>query len=362
MEESLYSRQTGYLVFLYLLGSSLIYVPESFIGRDVWISSFLGSILGLYVLHIFISLQKMFPGQNIMQISKLSLGKFTGTLFNTAFLLVILLIAMLNLFDMVVFLSIIYKHIPRIFLMLVIIMGTSLVIYAGITSAGHTADLFTWPVMVFLILSLLILIPLFQIPNLVPVLSKPGQVLLGAIYGANWPYLQISLMSLILPYVIDLREDGKKIYHFYILAAGLLITRSLFVQASLGPQMLEISRFPFYDAIRLVQFSNFQRIELFFFILFWSVTSSVVILSYRSMVLGLQNFFALRNYQVLILPTGFLILTLAMYTLPSGLQFNLKESNTIVFLTLPVHILYPTIIFLAARWRKKLLLLKKPAI
>ncbi|NLB87980.1 MAG: GerAB/ArcD/ProY family transporter, partial [Syntrophomonadaceae bacterium] len=215
MQEGLFSRQLGFLIFLYLLGSAIIYVPESIVGLDVWIATILASLFGLFVLHALIRLQEMYPGQNIMQVSELILGRVLGTIFNLAYIWSLLLIAALVLFDAMVFLKIIYPVTPEIPIAIIVILSSCYIVYKGITPIGRLVDLAVWVVLLLIISAFLSCLTLFEISNITPVLVDIKPVLGAAIYGAGWPFTEIVVIALLIPYVIDLNDNKKTIYYCY---------------------------------------------------------------------------------------------------------------------------------------------------
>ena len=86
----------------------------------------------------------------------------------------------------------------------------------------------------------------------------------AVLYGAAWPYLEITVFALLLPMVNDLEKGYPKIVTWFMIAAVVLILRTVLVLAVLGPELTLAYAFPFYKVFRLVEVQNFQRIELFF--------------------------------------------------------------------------------------------------
>jgi spore germination protein KB len=93
---------------------------------------------------------------------------------------------------------------------------------------------------------------------------------------------------------------------------------------------------------------NFQRIELFFFAMWFTTSFIAGLVYYLGVVLGLKELFGLKDYRSLILPVGLLILTMSIYTIRSDMYFVRVLSTNAPLVTMPVNLLYPTIVLLAA--------------
>lgn len=353
MHEELFSRQLGLLIFLYLLGSAIIYVPESIVGQDVWIATILASLPGLIVVHALIRIQEMYPGKNIMQVSVLLFGKVLGTILNLAYIWSLLLIASLVLFDAMVFLKIIYPVTPEVPIAIIVILAACYIVHKGITSVGRLADLAAWLVLFLIISAFLFCLTVFDLYNITPVLIDIKPVLGAAVYGAGWPFTELVVIALLFPYVVDLNTNKKKIYFWFGVGTLVSVVRSFLILGVLGSSYMQISRFPFYDVFRLLQFQEFQRVELFFFVLFFTTVSFAIILNNQALTLAFKQLFNLKNAGALFVPVGFLVLALCYNSFPSDVKFLATQATSASFVILPVTFSYPTIIFLMAKWKNR---------
>ncbi len=350
----IYSRQLGILLFIFLLGSALVYVPESVITQDVWVATTLATLVGLYLLYVLLTIQEMHPDLNIMQVAELSMGRIVGKFFNLLFLWGLLMATILLLFDIVLLLQIIYPKVPSTFLTASLVLLSGYTIFKGISSGARLADLYIWLILPLLILGFAVAATLFNPMYIPPVLTKIKPIIGASIYGANWPFGEMIVIALYLPFVIDLKRNKKKLYFWFGLAALVLILRSFMVLGALCPEYLKVARFPFYEIFRLVMFQDFQRIELFFFALFISVGLGAVLIAYSALNLGIRTFFALGDGFSLVFPVGLLIIALMFNSFPSDIKYLANQANSGFLVTLPIYILYPTITLIAAKIKQKL--------
>jgi spore germination protein KB len=348
MENRISSQQVAFLIFLLLLGSAFVFVPEATAGRNAWVSSILSALIGFFALAIILRLQLMFPGVSIFKIAELSLGLVPGKILNSIYLFIVWVVALLYLADIISLLRQLFPLLPAYSLCVIIILTAAYCLYRGVTSIAYLAELVIGFIIFFLVIGFLAPLSLADFSNLQPVLSEWYAMAGAVLYGADWPYLEITVFALLLPMVNDLEKGYPKIVTWFIIAAVVLILRTVLVLAVLGPELTLAYAFPFYKVFRLVEVQNFQRIELFFFAM-WITTSFIAVLVYYlGVLLGLKELFGLKNYRSLIFPVGLFILTMSIYTIRSDLYFVQVLSINAPFITLPVNLLYPTIVFLAA--------------
>lgn len=352
MKAVLYSRQLGFLVFLYLLGSAIIFVPESMVGQDVWLATILASLPGLLVLHVLIKIQSMYPGKNIMQVSELILGKVLGKLFNLIYIWSLLLIATLVLFDAMIFIKITYLRTPELFIAVMLILTACYIVNSGVTVIGRLADIYIWPVLLLIIFGFTSSLVLFKLSNITPIVVDIKPILGGAIYGAGWPFTELIVIALLLPYVVDLDVNKKKIYFWYGAGTIALVIRSFLVLGILGSNYMQISRFPFYDVFRLLEFQEFQRVELFFFALFFTTVMIAVIVNGKALTLGFKHLFDMKSTLPLVVPVAFLVLALSYNSYPSDVKYIAMQATSAQFIILPFTFSYPLIVFLLAKLKK----------
>ncbi len=352
-ENTMVSRQLAFLLFLCMLGSAFIFVPVNAVGRNGWLSSLIGSLLFLIILYLLISLQKMYPGVSILKISKQSLGVTAGTVFNILYLAVLFLVIVLSLYDFTQFLLLIFPRFSPLLIETILILTIININYHGLTTLGRLNDFLTFPTLVFIILALLI--PMFSIDwsNLLPLLTDWKPVFAGTLIAANWPFGEVIFLALLMPYVTDLKQNSRTLYYWYGIAAFLMILRVIVVIGVFGPETSALLRFPLYTVLRNVTLAGFQRIELFFFFLWFLLSGAIINGLFACLTIGLKESLQLRNKSILLFPLGLLVIVMLNYMFPNDIEMLKKETITAIFISLPVYILYPTIIYVAACLRAK---------
>lgn len=343
------SRQLGFIVFSLLLGSAVTYMPESSAGRDAWICTVLAGLLGVVILGMVIGTQKMFPGRNGLEISQLILGPVMGKLAHVLYLGLLLLLAAFYLYDLMILLHSVVLYQNKYYLNGVLILCCAYGVYLGINAVARLVELLIAFVLAFLLLAYLdLIICCADFTHFTPVMADLRLILAGTLYTTNWPFAQVSLLLIYLPWVVDLASRAKEIYRWYLLAALILLIRSILTVAAIGEELTFLSRFPFYEAFRIMEVGGFQRIDLFFFVVILVSGLLALLFFYQGLVLGMQKLFKLPEYRVLILPLGLLLITLNFYMFDSDLEVMFLET-LLPFITLPIHLFYPLLLFIGGK-------------
>jgi spore germination protein KB len=347
------TRQFSYLMFLSLVGNALILAPIGSVGRDIWAANLLGSLSGLYVIYVILSIQKTFPGLSIIEASELCLGKIAGKGLSLLFLLMIFYSCMVYLFEACILIRTIFPFLTCYLLRPLMILTAAYCIYKGINAVGRLAEVFQPLAIFFIACGLILMASVADFSRLQPVLADLKPVLGGAINGAGWPYSGVVVLALFLPFVNDLKTKQPIIYIWYFIAVFIFVIRSIIIMGALGPQFTMLVRFPMYATLRMIVFADFQRVELFFFIIWISSGFIVLLVNYLAGLLVLKNIFSLPGFKSLILPFGFLVTVISLYMYSSDMEFYSLESPTSPLINLTIGLLYPTIILIAAKLRRK---------
>ena len=347
------SQQLSAMTFLLLIGSAQVYVPGKLAGQSAWIATILGACSGLYVLFAVLRLQLMFPGQRITQVSVSLLGRIPGTLLNIIFFWSIFIFASTMLYEIVLLLIIIYPAVPEIVLSFIIILVCVYCVYQGLNIMGRLGELFVWLSLVFIIIGIMIAVPLVDVSKLKPLVEAWKPLVAASIYVADWPFGVMVIWGLFLPLVSSIQDNQKKIYAWYFVSALVLTALTAQTLAILGPDLIESSRFPLFEIYRLVGFGEFRRLELTFLVLWLTAGITSIIIMYQGITFITQDIFSLKDYRALILPVGLLLTVLTLYMYPSDIFYQALGYKYIPAYTFPVNLLYPTLLLIVAKIKRK---------
>jgi spore germination protein KB len=352
-KNSLSSQQLAIIIFLLLIGSSLVFLTGGAASQNAWLATLGGSFLGLYVLYAIIKIHNLFPGQRITQVSIRVLGKIPGTILNSLFLWSVFAILLTFLFDIIMLMEIIYPLLPRVILYPLLILPCCYCLYKGIHVLGRLGEILVWIMIIVAMAGLLLALPQMDISNIKPVLENWRPFVAGTLYAADWPFNEVVIFALFLPMVVDYQRNRSIYYYWYLLGALLLTLIDVNIITVLGEGLAHLSLFPLFESSRLVGLENFQRVELLFFVIWLFTGMFTMLIYYQGLTLIVQDLFALKSYKPLILPLGLCIVVFTLYMFPNTVEYMLLGFNYLQVFTFPFNLLYPTIILGAAQYRQK---------
>lgn len=347
------SQQQAIMIFLLLMGSSLVFLTGRAAAQNAWLSTLAGSFFGLYVLYAIIKIHDLFPGQRITQISTQVLGKVPGTVLNGLFLWSIFAILITFLFDIIMMMEIIYPLLPRVILYPLLILPCCYCLYKGINVVGRLGEIIFVITVITASLGLLLTVPLIDFSNLKPFLENWRSFVAGTLYAADWPFDEVIIFALFLPMVADYRRSQTVYYHSYLIGALVLTLIDVSIITVLGESQAVLSLFPLFETSRLVGFENFQRVELLFFVIWLFSGMFTMLIYYQGLIYVVQDLFALKSNKSLILPLGLCMVVFTLYMFPNTVEYILMGFNYLEVFTFPFNLFYPTIILGAAKYRQK---------
>ncbi|MBP1762235.1 MAG: hypothetical protein H6Q64_1777 [Firmicutes bacterium] len=352
-EKYLSAQQYAVMIFLLLIGSSLVYLTGNVAAQNAWLSTLMGSLFGVYVLYAITRIHELYPGQRITRISTVVLGKFLGTILNCLLFWSVFTILISFLYDIIMLLETIYPLLPRVVLYPLLVLPCCYCLYKGITVLGRLGEIIIVISSIIAVFGIMLALPVFDLSNLKPFGESWRAIVAGTLYAADWPFDEVVILALFLPMVSHLKQNKAKIYSGYFAAVLLLTLLDLTIIAVLGANLTEISLFPLFETSRVIGIENFQRVELLFFMIWFITGIFTILVYYQGMNFIVQDLFALKSNKVVILPLGACLVVFTLYMYPNTVEYALMGFKYIPVYTFPVNLLYPTIILCAAKYQQK---------
>ncbi|WP_438347376.1 GerAB/ArcD/ProY family transporter [Paenibacillus sp. FA6] len=321
-------RQFTLLVMIITIGDSILVLPSITVFKaqqDAWISSFIGVAVGLFAVYIFSMVGKIYPHLTLVQSIQEILGKWIGTIISFSFLFYLFLSAASHLREIGDFIT--SEMMPATPISAILILFIAVVIMGGrlgLEVIGRTAELL-FPVIILLFIILVIfLTPEAEIENLQPILEngiKP--VLKGTISFIAFPFLELVVLLMIFPYVIKREQIKKGFLQGTLLGGVILIILIVISILVLGADETSRSLYPSYSLARRVSIDSFfERVEAML-ALMWLLTIFIKItVYYLAFNIGLAQLLKLKDYRMLTLPTGFLLVVLSLIVSSNVTYFN----------------------------------------
>ena len=205
-QEQISSGQMSVLFFCFITGSSIINIPAPLIGyakNGAWISLLLSMSIGLFILVCLLYLHKKFPNMTFIEYSKAMVGKWITVLLAIPFISFQFHMTSGIVLDIGLFMtSSMMRQSPLYLFLLLVFVVVALTVRSGIETMARMFIVPIVSVLLFVIIILVLSYPNYEVDHLRPFMPlgiKP--VVLGAYFSYGFPYVEIVLMAMILPYV-----------------------------------------------------------------------------------------------------------------------------------------------------------------
>jgi len=340
-----------------IFATALLLVPAitaRLAKQDLWLSPIWGSISGILAVCIASKLNKLYPEQTIIQYSEHILGKIAGKIVGLTFILYFLhlngmVIREYGEFVVGTFLN----NTPMYIVMGAMLLVCSLAVYGGIESIGRSSQILVPVVSLLFVLMTLLLIKDLDPNNLLPIMEdglKPS--IMGSIVPSGW-FSEFIAIAFFLPFLKDSEKAMKWGIISVISVTALLVLTNVSTYMLLGKLTIK-ETYPVMVAVRYISIADFlEHLEAIVMAIWVSGTFIKISLFYYITVLGLAQLLRLSDYRPIVLPIGFLLLVIAIWTTPNlqNLAHFLGTSGAFYLLTFQLGI--PFVLLCLALLRKK---------
>ncbi|MDF2684449.1 MAG: hypothetical protein K0R47_5639 [Brevibacillus sp.] len=353
-------RQMMIITMLFTIGTTILVTPSTMAstsGQDAWISALLGTVAGLGLGWIYTSLGLLYPGNNLLEINELVLGKWLGRLVSTLFVFTMFLFSSQVLYYIGNFLAThFFPETPIQFLILLFLIIPVAAMRVGIEPFARAVELFfPWFLLLFICLVLFVF-PKAEFVNMQPILEASGiEIFKGVIWFVSITYLTAPTLLMFFPAVVNRPLPFKKGFLVGGILGGLILILIILLSVLvLGAKVTILYNYPSFILGRQINIGNFlQRLEAIVAIL-WFLTIFVKLTMYNfAAVIGLAQLCRLRTYRPLILPSGILIATFALIVYPNSAYQQTWDVNTWIPYSLLFGLLYPLGLLIIGSIRKK---------
>lgn len=324
-KEQISSLQMAVLFFSFMTGSSIVNIPGPLIGyanNGAWISLLLSITAGVFFLSCILYLYRKFPELTFIETSRSLVGIWVTILLAIPFISFQFHMTSGIVLDIGLFLtSSMMRQTPLELFILSIFVVIALTVRSGIETIVRMIFVPMFSVLCFIILILILSGTNYEIDHLLPIMPdgiKP--VILGAYFSYGFPYVELVLMAMLLPYV---RKDErsqliKGMYLALFVNGFFLITVTLSTILVFGPMAGE-RKYSMFEVARTIDlFEVVQRIESLIGISliltsFIKATITMFILN-----LTLTKLFKLQDDRILIFPLSLVCYLFSLHQINKG--------------------------------------------
>ncbi|WP_332692600.1 GerAB/ArcD/ProY family transporter [Halalkalibacter lacteus] len=358
--ETISSWQLASLFLAYMTGSAIINIPTPMVevaSNAAWLSLLVANALGMVLLACVFYIDHQAPGHSFIDYSEKVLGKWITLCISIPIILLLILIITFIIIDIGgFFANALMRETPTYVFHTLILLVAAMTARSGIEPM---ARMFVWLLISMIVLPLGVLalaFPHYQVEHLLPVMPdgiKP--VLLGSYRAFSFPYSELILFSLLLPFVSKGdRKPLKKIMFLTLLVHGILmIIPIVLVTMAYGPLAGTVQ----YSIFSLAQLVNIrdaiERIES-------GIGLALIVGSYMKTSIMLfilkeflSNVLKLQDKQIITFPISFFILLLSLTIFDHETEFVDAVFVTWPLFMITVVVLPFLFITLVAFFKKK---------
>ncbi|WP_328285211.1 GerAB/ArcD/ProY family transporter [Paenibacillus alkaliterrae] len=262
--------EIGMLFFVFMTGSSIINIPGPLIGKagnGAWLSLLLSGGIGFCILAMLLFLHRRFPDLTYVEYSRKLIGNALTVILSVMTISFLLQMQSAIVVDVGLFMiSSMLRETPMYAFTFLIFLISALTARAGIEVIARMFMLIVLLTAIFLASVFLLALPDYDPSLLLPVLPKGIKpVLHGAYFTFGFPYVEIFLFGMLLPFVVKDPANKLSISKTMFFSLGFniftLCVSTVCVIMVFGPYAAD-RPYVLFAMARLVEFQEIiQRIE-----------------------------------------------------------------------------------------------------
>ncbi|MFC5649205.1 endospore germination permease [Paenibacillus solisilvae] len=267
MKITITANQAALFLFVFLTSSSIINIPSpliSFAGNSAWLSLIFSAICGLLIAFPVIWLARVFPGKSFIEYSREVVGTPITFLLGLPFLFYQIHMAAAIVLDIAMFMkSSMMRETPAFWFIFLTFMVVAVSVHSGIDKITGLFPVLMGNVLFFVFLIIIMSYKNYHPSNIFPIMPDGVKPFLHGVYFSfGFPYVEIVLFSMVLPYVPSLgKKFGRKLSSAILWNAFCLVAATVVTIFVFGPIAGE-RKYSLFEVARTVNIADvFQRIE-----------------------------------------------------------------------------------------------------
>ncbi|CAM4138369.1 endospore germination permease [Paenibacillus alkaliterrae] len=321
-QETVDSWQMATLFLAFMTGSAIVNIPAPLTaaaGNGAWLSLIIANGAGMLLLACILYLRRRYPGMTMIDYSRKVLGNGMTVLLAFPFVLTVILMFSYIVLDIGgFFASSLLIQTPSYAVHSLIILTAALTARAGIEAMARMFILLLYSMYFFIFLVLMLVQPYFHPEYLLPAFPQGMKpVIHGAYIAFGFPYAELILFAMVLPFVRKSDDNRLGKYMFSALLVNglsliLVVICSIMVKGPLASEL----KFSVFQLARLITVQDvIERVESI-------VGISLIVGSYMKATitlfvvnLALSQLLKLQDNRILMFPLALvsLLLTLVMF-------------------------------------------------
>ena len=351
------ATQMGIMLYLAVTPTAILTTPSityQFAKQDSWISPF-WAVGGLVAALAAIGLHRRYPKMNLVQASERIVGKIPGKLLAVLFSFYFLYINSLivrEYSDFVVGATL--ERTPPFVVAGSMVLVCAIAVRGGVEVVGRFAQLFLPVFLAFFLLIVLSAIPDLEPLNLLPVMGEGVWPSIKGSYVLQSWFGEFIIASYLLPFVTERAKEVNKSLFAALLAVILTMAVTNLTAVMLLGEITGNFTYPLLIMVRYIQLAEFFTHVSSLFMAIWVFGTFVKICVFHYVTaIGIAQWMNLSDFRPVVLPLGFLLVVLSIWTAPSHQELTHAIATSVTVLTLFIFVLIPAALAVLALLRKK---------
>lgn len=339
------SLQLAMLIYPTIVATAILSIPSiiaEYAKNDLWLSPIIASLFGFLSVFIAFRLNELYPEKTFYQLSDKIIGKHAGKLvsFFIAFFYLQNTGEITRLYGEFIANSFLTKT-PLIIIIGSMVILCAVTVNAGLEVMGRIAQLFFPIFFIPLIIMIILLVPYFQISNILPILENGFvPVLKGAIPPSGW-FTEFFMVSFLFPFLAD-QQRRLKYSMFTVLSVMItMVVVNLVVLFVLG-NTTSLKVYPLMKVAKYIGYADFFENLDSVVMAIWIIGAFVKItVFFYVAVIGMAHLFHLKDYRPIVWPIAVLVVQLGYWGFPNSMSLDKYDTTTFPFYAITIQILIP---------------------
>lgn len=347
------SGQLTFLTAAFIVGTSIIIAPGGNAGRDTWLAVTGGFFISLILLWIYLGFCRRYPEHTLVEINDIILGPALGKIVSIIYIWYCFHAGAMEIRIMGEFTATLMSETPIDIFLIVLVITCAFAVYHGIEVLARCSVVLVIMLLVVKAFNTILLYPLIDLSNLLPILDISPQLFFKSAYAAAaYPFGEILLFMMILPFLNRPQEGPRSLVKGMSIAFLLIVILAIRDTAVIGG-MGQFATFPSLSAVRMIDVGDvLTRMDIFVALDLITIGFIKVTFFYYIAVLGLAQILKLRSYRPLVVPMIFITYIFTVSSFKSGVEIPYYAYNIWPLYSIPFEIILPVLTLLIALIRK----------
>lgn len=249
-------RQLAYLFFTVLIATVVFYNPQIAVGttgRDAWMTALLGTVWGLLVVIVIVSLGRRFPGQTLTGYIPQIIGKPLGTVLSLLYTVWFLFIGAGLTAEFALFMNTtIMPDTPELALVITFMAVVFYAVSRGLEVLARVNELLVWVIVIAMLIVVLLPYELMDLRRLLPIgETSIGNLLATSLFAGTWRG-EVFLAGMFLPALITMKNTTRNLAITVIVIGFILMAVEVSTIAVFGSHIVGDIELPAFSLARII--------------------------------------------------------------------------------------------------------------